>query len=98
MKPLHTIKDKGTSIAIWETRNGGHSFSIQKRYKDKQTGEWKDSKYWFKEELESLIVMLKACLEYSSDRSAHEEAGIPSGQSAYAASEEKEIDIDDIPF
>ena len=90
MKPVHTIKDKGLSVAVWETRNGGHSFSVSKRYKDKQSGEWKDSKYLFKDDLESLIVMLQTAINYSSNKEAHEEAGIASGQKA--------IDIDDLPF
>lgn len=95
-KPVHSYKDKGLSVAIWENRNGGYSYSIQKRYKDKQSGEWKESKYFYKEDVASLITMLQSAIDYASDRAEHEHEGIPSGQGKQGA--EVSYEIDDIPF
>jgi hypothetical protein len=96
-KPVHTIKDKGLSVAIWESRGGGYTYSVQKRYKDKQTGEWKDSRYLYKEDVVSLVNMLQSAIDYASDRAEHSHEGIPSGQGKAGPSATYEID-DDIPW
>jgi len=101
MKPIHTIKDKGLSVAIWKTRNGGYSFSISKRYKDKQTDQWKDSKYLFKDDIESLILQLQAALQYANEAALHAEEGLSSGQSKKGSAANYELtqdEIDDLPF
>lgn len=100
-KPVQDFKHKGLSVAVWPTRNGGYSYSIQKRYKDKQTGEWRETKSLFKEEAEALIELLKQALAYGGTREEHEHEGIPSGQGkpgpkvAYELTEEE---IDDLPW
>jgi hypothetical protein len=38
-KPLQDFKNKGLSVAVWAGRNRGYTFTVQKRYKDKQSGE-----------------------------------------------------------
>ena len=53
-KPVQDFKHKGLSVAVWPTRNGGYSYSISKRYKDKQSGEWRETKSLFKDEAEAL--------------------------------------------
>lgn len=93
--PVKVIKDKGLSIAIWETKNGGYSFSLGKRYKCKQTDTWKDSKYLFKEDLEALGPMIEAAIGYASDRAEHNNAGVESGIKPGTA---PEFTDDDIPF
>lgn len=100
-KPVQDFKHKGLSVAVWPTRNGGYSYSISKRYKDKQTGEWRETKSLFKEEAEALIELLKQALAYGGTREQHEHEGIPSGQGkpgpkvAYELTEEE---IDNLPF
>lgn len=100
-KPVQDFKHKGLSVAVWPTKNGGYSYSISKRYKDKQTGEWKETKSLFKEEAEALIDLLKQALAYGGTREEHEHEGIPSGQGkpgpkvAYELTEEE---IDNLPF
>lgn len=100
-KPVQDFKHKGLSVAVWSTKNGGYSYSISKRYKDKQTGEWKETKSLFKEEAEALIDLLKQALAYGGTREEHEHEGIPSGQGkpglkvAYELTEEE---IDDLPW
>ena len=100
-KPVQDFKHKGLSVAVWPTRNGGYSYSISKRYKDKQSGEWRETKSLFKEEAEALIDLLKQALSYDANRETHEHEGIPSGQGKpgpkvqYELSEEE---LDDLPF
>lgn len=100
-KPVQNFRDKGLDVAVWPAKNGGYSYSISKRYKDKQTGEWKETKSLFKEEAEALIDLLKQAIGYGGSREEHEHEGIPSGQGkpgpkvAYELTEEE---IDDLPF
>lgn len=100
-KPVQDFKHKGLSVAVWPTRNGGYSYSISKRYKDKQTGEWRETKSLFKDEAEALIDLLKQAIAYGGTREEHEHEGIPSGQGKpgpkvqYELSEEE---LNDLPF
>ena len=93
--PVKTIRDKGLQIAVWETQNGGYSFSISKTYKCKKTDQWKDSKYFYKEDLQKLGDMIQLAVGYASDRATHQEAAIasPKQEAKYEAFED-----DDIPF
>jgi len=95
-KPVQDFKTKGVSVAVWNAKNGGYSFSIQKRYKDKQSGEWKESRYYYKEEVEALIELLKEAANYAHGRQEHATEGIPSGQNKPTTM--TQADYDDIPF
>ena len=100
-KPVQDFKHKGLSVAVWPTKNGGYSYSIQKRYKDKQTGEWKETKSLFKEEAEALIDLLKQALAYGGTREEHEHEGIPSGQGKPGPQVKYELteeELDNLPF
>ena len=100
-KPVKSFKEKGVEVALWETKNGGFSYSIGKRYKDKQTGEWKESKYLYKDEVEMLVRLLAEAIKYSSDSAEHAHEGLGSGQGKPgkdAVYELSQNDLDDIPF
>lgn len=97
-KPVMDYKNKGVSVAVWTAKNGGYSFSIQKRYKDKQSGDWKESKYYYKEEVEGLIELLKEAVLYASNRSEHESQGSKSGSGQNVARELTQEELDDLPF
>lgn len=100
-KPVKDFKEKGVSVAVWETRNGGYSISISKRYKDKVSGEWKESKYWFKEDLGNLIIMLQGALDFCGGAEVHKAEGVPSGQGKPdkpVAHELTDKEIDDLPW
>lgn len=100
-KPVQDFKHKGLSVAVWPTRNGGYSYSISKRYKDKQSGEWKETKSLFKEEAEALIDLLKQALAYGGNRAEHEHEGIPSGQGKPGPKVQYELteeELNDLPF
>ena len=92
--PIKTIRNKGLQIAIWEASNGGYSFTLSKRYKCKQTDQWKDSKYLYKPDLEALGAMIEEAIGYASDRATHEAEAIASQK---VRREETTFD-DDIPF
>ena len=93
--PVKTIRDKGLQIAVWESKNGGYSFSISKTYKCKKTDQWKDSKYFYKEDLQKLGDMIQLAVGYASDRATHQEAAIasPKQEPQFSSFED-----DDIPF
>ena len=100
-KPVQDFKHKGLSVAVWPTKNGGYSYSISKRYKDKQSGEWRETKSFFKEEAEALIDLLKQALAYGGNREEHEHEGIPSGQGKPGPKVQYELtekEIDDLPW
>jgi transposase len=93
--PVKTIRDKGLQIAVWESKNGGYSFSISKTYKCKATDQWKDSKYYYKEDLQKLGDMIQLAVGYASDRATHEAEAIasPKQEPKFTPFED-----DDIPF
>lgn len=97
-KPVQDFKNKGVSVAVWNAKNGGYSFSIQKRYKDKQSGEWKESRYYYKDELEALIELLKEAVTYVSNRSEHESQGSKSGPGYNVQRELTQEELDDLPW
>lgn len=97
-RPVQDFKNKGVSVAIWAAKNGGYSYSIQKRYKDKNTGEWKESRYWYKDEMASLIELLKQAMAYAGDRSEHESQGSVSGPGYNVTRELTKEELDDLPF
>lgn len=97
-KPLQDFKNKGVSVAVWAAKNGGYSFSLQKRYKDKQSGEWKESRYYYKDEIEGLIELLKEAVKYASNRSEHESQGSAQGPGYNVTRELTKEELDDLPF
>jgi len=103
MKPVKMYKDGGVQITMWPANNGGYTYQISKRYKDKNTEEWKDSKYLYKSDLEKLVVLLQEAINSESERVNYDAERVTSGQPAttppgkfkYELAEE---DVDDIPF
>lgn len=69
-KPARSFKHKGINVAVWRRDDGSESYSISKQYKDKNTGEWKDSRYWFKEEVIQLMNMLQEAVSETPAPSA----------------------------
>ena len=72
----------------------GH-ISISKTYKCKKTDQWKDSKYFYKEDLQKLGDMIQLAVGYASDRATHQAEAIasPMQEAKYEA-----FGDDDIPF
>lgn len=99
-KPVQNFRDKGVDVAVWPTKNGGYSFTIRKTYKNKQSGEYVETKYMYKEEAEKLIELLQQAISYASNRAAHDEEHIASGgySGQKSTAKHEDIDIDDLPF
>lgn len=100
-KPLKTFRSSAAfavSIAVWEGEKGC-TFSIQKRIKDQQTGEYKDVKSYYASDLLALAHIAKQALAWADNYSAEhyvngQRNGIAASQTAT-----KEIPFDDdIPF
>lgn len=67
----------GTRIGAWKTKNcqltvwqnpEGISFQFGKHYKDKKTGEWKESKKLYADELPHVIEMFRSAVQWSQNR------------------------------
>jgi hypothetical protein len=99
-KPVQNFRDRGLDVAVWTAKNGGYSFTIRKTYKNKQSGEYVETKYMYKEECEKLIELLQEAVKYASNRAAHDEEHIASGgySGQKSTAKHEEIDINDLPF
>ncbi len=73
-KPVQNFRDKGIDVAVWNAKNGGYSFTIRKTYKNKQSGEYVETKYLYKEECEKLIELLQEAVKYASNSGARLES------------------------
>lgn len=71
-KPIYCAKSKGVEVAVWEGRTGPQ-FTIGKRYKDKNSGDWKDSKTFFDSDLEILAELIREALSWGKNISNIEE-------------------------
>ena len=63
MKPVKTWRTKGVQLAAWENKDRV-TFMIQKRYFDKKTDEWKETKTFFREDLMALKDMITEAAEW----------------------------------
>jgi hypothetical protein len=99
-KPVQNFRDRGIDVAVWSAKNGGYSFTVRKTYKNKQTGEYVETKYLYKEEAEKLIELLQQAVKYASNRSAHDEEHLASGgfSGEKSTAKHEEIDMEDLPF
>ena len=97
-KPVQNFRDKGIDVAVWNAKNGGYSFTIRKTYKNKQSGEYVETKYLYKEECEKLIELLQEAVKYASNRAEHDVEHIASGGFNGQPKKQADIDMDDIPF
>ena len=68
--PYKTIRAGKVSIALWKTEvtHNDHSFTqhsakVQKRYRDKESGEWKTTEYLYRQDLADLIVCAQKAFE-----------------------------------
>lgn len=99
-KPVQSFRDKGVDVAVWTAKNGGYSFTIRKTYKNKETQQYVETKYYYKEELEKLIELLQQAVKYASNRAEHDVEHMASGgfSGEKSAAKHEEIDMDDLPF
>lgn len=55
--PIKTWRNKGMQIAAWDSRYG-KQFTWKKTYKDKNTGEYKEAKFLFEDDLPALLDLV----------------------------------------
>lgn len=82
-KPIQAAREKGIDVAMWQTKNGGYSFTFRKSYKDKATNTYKEAKQYFPEELEILKRLIEEAIGWTHQQQA---PVVPT------------VDDDDIPF
>ena len=70
-RPLKQFRAGGIRVAIWQNegvRNGQpillHSVTLNKRYRDQNTGEWTDSNSFFPDDLPRLRLLLDKAYEH----------------------------------
>ncbi len=97
-KPVQSFRDKGLDVAVWENRNGGYSFTFRKTYKNKESGQYVETKYLYKEDAERLIELLKQAVSYASNRAEHDVEHMASGGFNGQPKKQADVDMDDIPF
>ena len=99
-RPAQSWRMKGIDIAAWQGERG-YSYTIRKTYKDKTTGEYKESKYWYPDDITVLNELLTQVQNWRNDRAAdratHELEGVSSGQGKPGPAVKYE-EYDDIPF
>lgn len=94
--PVKTFKhadSKSIQIAVWQNDHG-MSCTIKKSYKDKNSGEWKDSKYWFQEDIKALGELCHEAIVWFEGEADDQKPVQVSPKAAGAAT----FDDDDIPF
>lgn len=62
-RPIFEAKKQSLSAAIWGSVDRP-SISINKRYKDKKTNEWKDSKYYYEDNIREIVALLEECADW----------------------------------
>lgn len=77
-RPINQYRDKGISIAKWAGREpGSFYFSLQKTYKDKTSGEYKETKTYFENDLSTLKKLIQQALsevEHAPETTTTEES------------------------
>lgn len=96
-KPLQAWRQGKLDIAAWKNDAGQISFTFRKTYKDKTSGEFKETKYLWPSDLDDLTKLFsevngwwKAREQHNTEHQAF--GGIDDTQLT------KEMEVDDLPF
>ena len=73
-KPIKAAREKGIDVAMLSTKNGGYAFTFRKTYKDKVSGDYKETKNFFKEELEILKRLIEQAMTWGGVTQEAEDA------------------------
>ena len=71
-RPIKEFRVRNLSLAIWQNEGNArdgrpiklHSITLNKRYQDQQTSEWKDSTSFFPDDLPRLRLLLDKAYEH----------------------------------
>ena len=83
-QPVKEFKAGRVSAACWkkETQENGRtvtrwSVKIQKRYQDKQSGDWQSSDYYFESELADLVLVAQRAFQFVRLRESEDDSDLP---------------------
>ena len=83
-QPVKEFRVGGVKAAIWkdEVQQDGravtrHSVKVQKSYRDKATGEWKTTEYFYPTDLPKLLLVAQKAFEFVSLRESEEGSDLP---------------------
>ena len=100
-KPLIEFKSQisGVKLTGWQGERG-ISWNLSKRYKDKETGEWKESKYLNDWDLSAIASLAAQAAEYNAERRKAAKGGAVTEEAPPPTFLVKKYDVadDEIPF
>ena len=101
--PIKKINRRGIDVAVWPTKTGGVSATIQKRYKDKLTQEYKTTTVYFVEDLETLRDILSEAIMFMrhgepTTKGMQSVQDVLNTAMSHMSAPAIDIDNDDIPF
>lgn len=83
-KPIKEFRAGNVKAAIWEDEREDqgrtttrHSVKIQKRFLDKNTGDWHDTDYFFPNDLPRLCLVAAKAFEHIALRESEDDPGMP---------------------
>ena len=83
-QPVKEFRVGGFSAAIWrnETNKDGrtivqHSVRARKRFRDRATGEWRESDYLFAEDIPRLQLVLAKAYEFIALKESEDDSDLP---------------------
>jgi len=65
-KPLNTWRNKGLTVTAWSNKDY-IAFTVQKRYRDKATQEWKETKTLFIDDIRNLEVLCQEANKWNHE-------------------------------
>ena len=95
--PIHKIQKHGLAVAVWGDANNPR-LSIDKRYKDKQTNEWKSSNYLFENEVVTLNELLQEALGWIAQNKTGADVREVLGAKVVVKPANDDDDWDSLPF
>lgn len=83
-QPVKEYRSGSISSAIWrnETDRDGktvvqHSVRVRKHYRDRVTGEWRESDYLFPDDLPRVQLVLAKCYEFIVLQESEDDSDLP---------------------
>lgn len=83
-QPVKEFRSKTITAAVWRNEHeeqgtvvSRYSVRIRKRWHDRRTGEWKDTDYYFADDLPRLCLVAEKAFEYITLKESEEDADLP---------------------
>lgn len=96
-KPSFVSKKRGVEVVVWGNADRP-SISIRKSYKDKQTGEYKESKSLFPSELQDLVDCIYNVQTWIENNKSPEPGTVQHEVLGVKVAVKQDLSDDDIPW